>query len=79
MRTKGIVDKFSHLTCTKKYALTEGPALGEGGGGVMWATYSAPPSHFMLATGLNDHFFPLPTEDQCITQGVLQDKKWFIK
>ena len=32
-RTKGIVDKFSDLTCTKKYALTEGPAQGEGGGG----------------------------------------------
>ena len=77
-RTKDIVDKFSDLTCTKKYALTEGPA------NLMWATHSTPPpppapSHFILATGLNDHFLPLPTEDQCITQGVLMDKKWFIK
>ena len=29
-RTKGIVDKCSDLTCTKKYALTEGA---KGGGG----------------------------------------------
>jgi len=27
-RTKGIVDKCSDLTCTKKYALTEGPKQG---------------------------------------------------
>ena len=33
-RRKGIVDKFSDLTCTKKYALTEGPARGEGGEGI---------------------------------------------
>ena len=36
-RTKDIVDKFSDLTYTKKYALTEGPA------NLMWATHSAPP------------------------------------
>ena len=30
-RTKGIVDKCSDLTCTKKYALTEGPKRGGGG------------------------------------------------
>ena len=41
-RTKGIVDKCSDLTCTKKYALTEGPKQG-GGGELMWATRSAPP------------------------------------
>ena len=29
-RTKGIVDKCSDLTCTKKYALTEGPKRGGG-------------------------------------------------
>ena len=40
-RTKGIVDKCSDLTCTKKYALTEGPK--RGGGELMWATRSAPP------------------------------------
>ena len=51
-RTKGIVDKCSDLTGTKKYALTEGPKRG-GGGELMRATCSAPPpSHFMLATGL---------------------------
>ena len=38
-RTKGIVDKFSDLTCTKKYALTEGAKRGE----LIWATRSAPP------------------------------------
>ena len=32
-RTKGIVDKCSDLTCTKKYALTEGPKRAGGGGG----------------------------------------------
>ena len=32
LRTKGIVDKCSDLTCTKKYALTEGPKGGGGGG-----------------------------------------------
>ena len=31
-RTKGIVDKCSDLTCTKKYAFAEGPKW-EGGGG----------------------------------------------
>ena len=36
----GIVDKSSDLTCTKKYALTEGPKrVGE----LMWVTRSAPP------------------------------------
>ena len=30
-RTKGIVDKCSDLTCTKKYAFAEGPKW-EGGG-----------------------------------------------
>ena len=30
-RTKGIVDKCSDLTCTKKYALTEGPKRRGGG------------------------------------------------
>ena len=38
-RTKGIVDKCSDLTCTKKYALTEGAKRGK----LMWATRSAPP------------------------------------
>ena len=42
-RTKGIVDKCSDLTCTKKYALIEGEKWGVGGGGLMWATLSAPP------------------------------------
>ena len=43
---------YSDLTSTKKYALTEGPK--RWGGEIMWATRSAPPppSHFMLATGL---------------------------
>ena len=39
-RTKGIVDKCSDLTCTKRYALNEGAKRGggEGGGAVelMW-------------------------------------------
>ena len=48
-RTKGIVDKCSDLTCTKKYALTEGPKWG--GGGVKVGLSLSPPSHFMLATG----------------------------
>ena len=50
-KNKSIVDKCSDLTCTKKYALTDGPKQGEQ---VMWATRSAPPSQFMLATGLKD-------------------------
>ena len=50
-RTKGIVDKCSDLTCTKKYALTEGPKQG-GGGGVNVGHSLSPPSHFMLVTGL---------------------------
>ena len=49
----GTVDKSSDLTCTKKYALTEGPKrVGE----LMWVTRSAPPPPphpvIMLATGL---------------------------
>ena len=50
-RTKGIVDKCSDLTCTKKYALTEGPKR-RGGGGVNVGHSLSLPSHFMLATGL---------------------------
>ena len=50
-RTKGIVDKCSDLTSTKKYALTEGA---KGGGGVNVGQSLSPPSHFMLATGLCD-------------------------
>ena len=43
-RTKSILDKCSDLTCTKQYAVTEGPKRGcEGGGELMWATRSAPP------------------------------------
>ena len=49
-RTKGIVDKCSDLTCTKKYALTQG--LKRGGGIVNGGHSLSPPSHFMLATGL---------------------------
>ena len=41
---------YSDLTCTKKYALTEGPK--RGGGGVNVGHSLSPPSHFMLATGL---------------------------
>ena len=40
-RTKGIADKCSDLTCTKKYALTGGPKRGVGK--LMWATRSALP------------------------------------
>ena len=47
-KTKCIVDKCSNLICTKKYASTKGPKRG----GLMWATRSAPPRHFMLSTGL---------------------------
>ena len=52
-RTKGTVDKCSDLTCTKKYASTEGPK--SGGRELMRTTGSAPPPspiHFILATGL---------------------------
>ena len=50
-RTKSTVDKCNDLTCTKKYASTEEPK--SGGGELMRANGSAPPpSHFMLATGL---------------------------
>ena len=42
-KTRGIVHNCSDLTCTKKYALTEGPQWGRGGGEIMWATRSAPP------------------------------------
>ena len=46
-RTKGIVDKCSDLTCTKKYASTEGPK--SGGGVNVGLLLAPPPSHFMLA------------------------------
>ena len=48
--TKGIVDTWSDLTCTKKYAWTEEPK--RRGGGVNMGHSVSPPSHFMLATGL---------------------------
>ena len=50
-RTKGIVDKCSYVTCTKKDTLTEGQER-EGGGGVNVGHSLSPPSHFLLATGL---------------------------
>ena len=45
---------YSDLTCTKKYALTEGPKRGGGGNNVGHSLSPLPPSpsHFMLATGL---------------------------
>ena len=52
--TKGIVDKCSDLTCTKKYPFTEGPKPW-GGGGVNVGHLLAPSSHFMLATGLHSY------------------------
>ena len=64
-RTKAIVENCSDLTCTKKYALTEGPkrggvnvghVLGGGGGGFYGGHLPPPPppppSHFIIATGL---------------------------
>ena len=52
-RTKGIVDKCSDRTCTKKYALTEGPK----GGNLMWATRSAPPPRsFYARYGPEEHY-----------------------
>ena len=50
-RTKGIVDKCSDLTCTKKYALTEGA---KGGGELMWANRSAPPVILCLLRAFGD-------------------------
>ena len=53
-RTKGIVGKCSDLTCTRRYASTEGPKSGGERGEITWATRSLPPpSHFMPATGLH--------------------------
>ena len=43
-KNKGIVDKCSDLTCTKKYALTKVPK--RGGGELMWVTHLAPPRFF---------------------------------
>ena len=54
-KTRGIVHNCSDLTCTKKYALTEGPKRGGGGweaGGINVGYSLSPPSHFLLATGL---------------------------
>ena len=53
-RTKGIVDKCSDLTCTKKYALTEGA---KEGGGINVGHSLSPRSHFMLATGLTTEVY----------------------
>ena len=44
LETRGIVDKCSDRTCTKKYALTERAKGGE----LMWATRSAPPVNLCL-------------------------------
>ena len=56
-KTRRIVQNCSDLTCTTKYALTEGPKRGRGGGGgreEINVSYSlSAPSHFLLATGLN--------------------------
>ena len=43
---------YSDLTCTKKYALTEGPKRG-GGGELMWATRSVPPVILCLLRACN--------------------------
>ena len=45
-RTKGIVDKCSDLTCTKKYALTEGA---KGGGVNVGQSLSPPPPQSFYA------------------------------
>ena len=50
-KTRGIVHNCSDLTCTKKYALTEGPKRG-GGGGINVGHSLNPPSHLLRATGL---------------------------
>ena len=47
-KTRGSVHNCSDLTCTKKYALTEGPKWG---GELMWATCSAPPQSFSACYG----------------------------
>ena len=46
-KTRGIVQNCSDLTCTKKYALTEGRS-----GGIDEGYSLSPPSYFLLATGL---------------------------
>ena len=43
-KNKSIVGKCSDLTCTKMYALTEGPKRGRGE--LMWATRSAPQAFY---------------------------------
>ena len=48
------------MTCTKKYALIEGPK--RGGGGVNAGHSLSPPSHFMLATGLQYHLQEIDLE-----------------
>ena len=48
-RTKGIVDKCSDLTCTKKYALTEGPK--RGGGVNVGHSIAQPPQSFYACYG----------------------------
>ena len=48
-KTRGIVHNCSDdLTCTKKYALTDWDQTRGRGGGLMWATRSAPPAIFCL-------------------------------
>ena len=52
-KTRGIVHNCSDLTCIKKYALTERPKRGGGGGETNGGYSLSPPSHFVLATGLS--------------------------
>ena len=53
-KNKGIVDNCSDLTCTKKYALTEGPKPGEE---VNVATRSAPPPPQVILCLLRAYLF----------------------
>ena len=51
-KARGIAHNCSDMTCTKKYALTEGPK--RGGAELMWTTRSAPPLIFCLLRAWNN-------------------------
>ena len=77
-RTKGIVNNCSALTCTKKYALTEGPKRGGGGGGgggvVNVGHPLSSPQSFYACYG-SDYYQDLNTSQRYINNPKLTEQR----
>ena len=62
-RTKSILDKFSDLTYTKQYALTDGPKRGRGVN--VGHSLSPPPNHLIRNRGLSSVRYSMLVRGSC--------------